>query len=98
MVPLPSASRGAYSARLHLGTNDYGYSFQVQDFQPNAFEMALQAPASFAAGEAIAVPLSARYLFGKALCQRPKLSGRSRRKNGVQARGFHRLQLPAHRF
>ena len=79
MVPLPSASRGAYSARLHLGTNDYGYSFQVQDFQPNAFEIALQAPASFAAGEAIAVPLSARYLLAKRF-PAPKLSGRSRRK------------------
>ncbi len=64
---LPSASRGSYCARLHLGTNEYAYVFEVQDFEPNAFEISLPSKASFAAGESIAVPVSARYLFGKAL-------------------------------
>ena len=66
-IRLPTASRGTYSARLHLGTNEYDYAFQVQDFQPNAFEISLQSKPAFAAGESIAVPVSARYLFGKAL-------------------------------
>ena len=66
-IRLPSTSRGTYTARLHLGTNHYDYAFQVQDFQPNAFEVSLQAKTAFAAGEPIAVPVSARYLFGKAL-------------------------------
>ena len=66
-IQLPGASRGTYSARLHLGTNEYPYAFQVQDFQPNAFEIPLQSKPALAAGESIAVPVSARYLFGKAL-------------------------------
>jgi uncharacterized protein YfaS (alpha-2-macroglobulin family) len=66
-IQLPGASRGTYSARLHLGTNEYPYAFQVQDFQPNAFEVLLQSKPALAAGESIAVPVSARYLFGKAL-------------------------------
>jgi uncharacterized protein YfaS (alpha-2-macroglobulin family) len=66
-IQLPGASRGTYSARLHLGTNEYPYAFQVQDFKPNAFEVLLQSKPALAAGESIAVPVSARYLFGKAL-------------------------------
>ena len=66
-IPLLAASRGAYTARIHLGTNQYPYAFRVQDFQPNAFEVLLQAKPALAAAESIAVPVSARYLFGKAL-------------------------------
>jgi alpha-2-macroglobulin len=66
-VPLPIASRGTYSARLHLGTNEYLHVFQVQDFQPSAFEIALKSKSVFAADEKIAVPVSAHYLFGKRL-------------------------------
>jgi uncharacterized protein YfaS (alpha-2-macroglobulin family) len=66
-IQLPGASRGTYSARLHLGTNEYPYVFQVQDFQPNAFEVVLSSKPALAASEGIAVPVSARYLFGKVL-------------------------------
>ena len=66
-MALPIAGRGEYSARLHLGTNTYAYAFRVQDFQPNAFEVSIQSKPAFAAGEDIAVPVTARYLFGKAL-------------------------------
>ena len=66
-VALPGGSLGTYFAHLHLGTNEYGYAFHVQDFQPSAFEIALQTKPAFAAAEKIEVPLSARYLFGKQL-------------------------------
>jgi uncharacterized protein YfaS (alpha-2-macroglobulin family) len=66
-IQLPSTSRGTYSARLHLGTNEYPYAFQVQDFQPNAFEVVLSSKPALAASESLAVPVSARYLFGKPL-------------------------------
>lgn len=66
-VPLPIGSRGTYSAQLRIGSNDYAYPFQVQDFQPSAFEIALPCKAAFCAGENISLSLSARYLFGKAL-------------------------------
>ena len=67
LVPLPASSRGTYLARLHLGNKEYVHPFQVEDFQPNAFEINLSPKASFSAGEPIEVPVSARYLFGKAL-------------------------------
>ena len=66
-IPLPIGVRGPYSARLRLGTNDYAYGFRVQDFQPNAFEITLQSKPAFGPDESIAVPVSARYLFGKTL-------------------------------
>jgi len=66
-IQLPGASRGTYAARLHLGTNEYPYAFQVQDFQPSAFEVMLQSKPALGAGESLAVPVSARYLFGKPL-------------------------------
>ncbi len=68
LVPLRLGSRGFYSATLRLGTNaSYQYSFQVQDFQPNAFEISLPCKESYRAGESIELPLSARYMFGKKL-------------------------------
>ena len=67
LIPLPAAPCGYYSAKLRLGTNDYSYAFQVQDFKPNAFEIMLPCKDSYPAGERIELPLSARYLFGKSL-------------------------------
>jgi uncharacterized protein YfaS (alpha-2-macroglobulin family) len=66
-IQLPEASRGTYAARLHLGTNEYPYAFRVQDFQPSAFEVMLQSKPALGAGESLAVPVSAQYLFGKPL-------------------------------
>jgi uncharacterized protein YfaS (alpha-2-macroglobulin family) len=66
-IPLPRAARGEYSAQLRVGSNDYSHSFQVQDFQPGAFEISLPCKTAFAADEKITAPLSARYLFGKPL-------------------------------
>ena len=66
-IRLPEGVRGEYAAGLRLGTNTYPYSFLVQDFQPNAFEISLQSKTAYAADEPIAVPVSAKYLFGKTL-------------------------------
>jgi alpha-2-macroglobulin len=68
-ISLPGTTRGFYSVRLHLATNDYHYGFQVQDSQPNAFEVSVQAKPTFAPDEQIAVPVSAHYLFGKSLAR-----------------------------
>jgi len=77
LVPLPTASRGSYTATLRLGTNDsthdgnshhdYSYAFLVQDFKPSAFEIQLPCKEEYSAGEPVLLPLSARYLFGKSL-------------------------------
>ncbi len=77
LVPLPTSSRGSYTATLYFGTNelshdgngrdDYSYAFLVQDFKPNAFEIQLPCKEEYAADEPVRLPLSARYLFGKSL-------------------------------
>ena len=71
-VPLPTGSRGSYTATLQFGTNDPGrddcrYGFLVQDYKPSAFEIQLPFKKEYAAGDPVQLPLSARYLFGKSL-------------------------------
>jgi alpha-2-macroglobulin len=68
-VPFPTSSRGGYSARLRLGSNDYNYAFQVQDFQPSAFEIQISCKHSYSGNEPIQLPVSAHYLFGKSLAR-----------------------------
>ncbi len=72
LVPLPTGSRGTYTAILRFGTNGpedsgYRYTFLVQDFKPSAFEIQLPCKDAYLAGEPVLLPLSARYLFGKSL-------------------------------
>ena len=80
LVPLPTASRGSYTATLHFGTNDSSQDARpredyqrdesvpsVQDFKPSAFEIQLPCKEEYAAGEPVLLPLSARYLFGKSV-------------------------------
>ena len=66
-VPLPATLHGECCARLRIGTNDYDHSISVQDFQPDAFQVSMQCTNSFAAADKVAVPVSARYFFGKPL-------------------------------
>ncbi|MCZ7640685.1 MAG: MG2 domain-containing protein [Verrucomicrobia bacterium] len=59
------AGTGTYRAALRLGTNEvHTHYFQVQDYQPDAFELTLPVPAAFAAGEGFACPVRAQYRFG----------------------------------
>jgi uncharacterized protein YfaS (alpha-2-macroglobulin family) len=66
-IQLPIGARGPYSAKLHLGTNEYPCGFRVQDFQPNAFEITVPSKSAFGPDERIAFSVSARYLLGKPL-------------------------------
>ncbi len=66
-VPIPSNLHGDCTAKLRLGTNEYVHSFSVQDFQPDAFRVTVDCTNSFGANDPIAVPVAARYFFGKAL-------------------------------
>jgi len=61
------APRGACLVEFHAGDQTVTHSFELQDFQPSAFEIALHAKPVFMAGEKIQLPLSARYYFGKSL-------------------------------
>jgi uncharacterized protein YfaS (alpha-2-macroglobulin family) len=64
-VPLPSGPCGDYIARFHLGGADYEHTFQVREFQPNPFEVNVQARPEYAAGDKVEIPVSARYYFGQ---------------------------------
>ena len=64
-VVLPAQGRGTYRAELRLGTNEvHTHYFQVQDYQPDAFELTLPVPAALASGEGFACPVRAQYRFG----------------------------------
>ena len=66
-VPIPVGPHGPHFATLTIGDRQFQYSFRVEDFQPNAFEVTLDAKSAYAAGEPVVVPLSAKYYFGKKL-------------------------------
>ena len=66
-VPLPTGSRGQFSAVLRVKDREFTHYFSVQDFQPSAFELTLKTKPTYAAGEAVEVPLSAKYYHGKKL-------------------------------
>jgi uncharacterized protein YfaS (alpha-2-macroglobulin family) len=66
-VPLPSGPCGNYIARFQLAGLVYDHAFQLQELEPNPFEVAVQAKPEYAAGEKVEIPVSARYYFGKPL-------------------------------
>src|ERR1700722_10905257 len=68
-VPLPTGPCGDYVARFHLGGSDYEHRFQVREFQPNPFEVSVQARPEYAAGDPVEIPVSARYYFGQSLAR-----------------------------
>ena len=67
---LDSSATGRYGLSLKIGGSDRGtryVSFQVADFQPNAFELSVAAPARFAPEAEVAAEVSGRYFFGSHL-------------------------------
>jgi len=66
-VPLPAGPTGNYVARFHLAGSDYAHGFQVAEFQPNPFEVSVQAKPEYAAGDRVEIPVSAHYYFGQPL-------------------------------
>ena len=67
-VALPADARqGFYSFQVRLGEASAEHGLQVLDFRPRAFEIKLSSRPAYAAGEPVAIPISAQYLFGKPL-------------------------------
>lgn len=76
-VVLDSYLVGRHSMQLQIGDTDGAAgegeallpaaSFQVAEFQPNAFELEIAAPARLAPGEALKAQLTRRYFFGGTL-------------------------------
>lgn len=93
LVPLPMSSRGGYLATLHFGSNDYSYPFRVQDFKPSAFEILLPCRPAYSAGNPIQIPLSARYLFGKALARAQVTWSLKANDMGFQPKKYQRFNF-----
>jgi len=66
-VILPEGTRGDYAFELSLPPGNFWHRIQVADFQANAFNVTLDAQENYAAGEALAIPLTARYYLGAPL-------------------------------
>jgi uncharacterized protein YfaS (alpha-2-macroglobulin family) len=67
-IALDSSATGGYSLRSEFsGQGSFYAHFQTADFQPNAFELNIAAPARFAPDAEIAAEVSARYFFGSSL-------------------------------
>ncbi len=66
-VVLPEGVRGDYAFELSLATGNCWHRIQVADFQANAFNVTLDAREDYTAGEALAIPLTARYYLGAPL-------------------------------
>ncbi len=66
-VRLPQGVRGSYRAELKLKHAEFQHEFFVQDFKPNAFELTIKAKPSYAAGEQVELPVTAKYYLGKEL-------------------------------
>ena len=47
--------------------NQFHHSFEVAEYRPNTFKVALQAESSYKAGEKLSIPVSAEYYMGKPL-------------------------------
>ncbi len=111
-VKLPEGPRGNWSWSLTMGNLPaapsqaaatfsgpaYSASFQVRDFKPNAFEIALDAPREFAAAAPVRVPVSARYFLGQPLT-RAKVSWELEAHDaGFTPAGWGDFQFPTQNY
>ncbi len=70
-IPLPKGTLGTYSARLTLGAGKEetvaNFEFEVQEYTPNAFEIAIGGAKSSVGAVPLELPIAAKYLMGKSL-------------------------------
>ena len=84
---------GDYVARFHLGHSVCDHSFQVQELQPNPFEVTVRAKPEYAAGEKVEIPVSARYYFGQPLSRARVKWSMEMEESGFKPRGLRGLQF-----
>lgn len=63
----PRSGRGTYKAQLSTSNTVASLPFEVRDFQPAAFDLAVNVLPSYPAGAPIRIPVTARYLHGQPL-------------------------------
>ncbi|MEA3210076.1 MAG: alpha-2-macroglobulin [Chthoniobacter sp.] len=72
-IALPKGTLGTYSATLTFGPENAEeqatatYSFQVQEYTPNAFEISIGGPKTVVGALPLELPVAAKYYMGKAL-------------------------------
>lgn len=95
-VPLPAGPLGGYRVELTSGECSATHPFRVEDYQPNAFELVVGAKPSYAAGDTLQVPVTAKYFMGKPL-SRAKLSWSIDASDaGFEPKGFDDFVFCAH--
>ncbi|HPA18581.1 MAG TPA: alpha-2-macroglobulin family protein [Verrucomicrobiae bacterium] len=66
-VALPDDVLGQCTAHIELGGQTAEHTFQVADYQPDAFEVNIGGARDYAPGQMIDLSVACRYYFGKAL-------------------------------
>ncbi len=66
---LPTGVLGGCRVELTLGQQTFPLAFQVQEFEPPAFEVALHARPEYRATDPLDLPLRAQYFLGKPLAR-----------------------------
>jgi uncharacterized protein YfaS (alpha-2-macroglobulin family) len=66
-LPLPNRRRGQHLIRLRWNDQEYHHPIEVQDFEPDAFEIKVDGQSVYAAEEPLEIPVSARYWGGEPL-------------------------------
>ncbi len=66
---LPAGVLGGCRVELTLGQQTFPLAFQVQEFEPPAFEVALHARPEYRATDPLDLPLRAQYFLGKPLAR-----------------------------
>jgi uncharacterized protein YfaS (alpha-2-macroglobulin family) len=87
-IPLPSGPNGECQVTLALDGAEYFKSILLADYQPAPFEIKFEPKAAYAPGEKIDLPISARYLFGKALSRARVHWSLSAEDHPLQPEGF----------
>jgi len=93
-LPLPPQGvRGGYRADLRVGVQEQSLPFQVAEFEPAAFDVQLDCKPVYAHDERPAIPVRARYLFGKALDRARVAWSLSARDAGFFPKGFEAFEF-----
>lgn len=63
-IALPETPRGTYVVKLQGEATHVWHEIQMQDYQPDAFEVTLALPSELPPNQSLRIPVQARYLFG----------------------------------
>jgi uncharacterized protein YfaS (alpha-2-macroglobulin family) len=94
-LTLPTGGVGRHTLSLEvLNGGTFYTSFQVADFQPNAFETTAKLPARLTPNEKLSAQISAKYFFGASLSKAPVRWSLKQVALTEPPDGFEKFELP----